>query len=110
MSTPVPEYAQRRLESRRWRLARSWWVLVPLVTFGVLPWASYIWAGVKTAERKYYISAGIWFAASLLWGLVLPSAAPSLVPLVAISCVFLPAMQAIVMNRQYLVERAIRDL
>ncbi|WP_062385118.1 hypothetical protein [Demequina iriomotensis] len=107
--TPVPAYARTRLENRRWRLARSWWVLVPLVTLGVLCWAGYVWAGVKTRERRYFYSAGAWFLVSLLVPFM-PDSLSRLVPLVAISCMFLPTMQAIVMNRRYLLERAVADL
>ncbi|WP_062301021.1 hypothetical protein [Demequina subtropica] len=109
MNDTVPEYAQRRLGQRGWRLKRSWWVLVPLLTFGILCWAGYLWAGVKTQKRKYYISGAVWFAISLLIPL-LPESMGTFVPIIAVTCIFVPTMQAIVMNQQYLVERAVRDL
>ncbi|WP_062310286.1 hypothetical protein [Demequina rhizosphaerae] len=108
--TPLPPHALRRLERRAWRWKTSWWILPPLLTFGVLPWVGYLWAGIKTARPKYYVSGGIWLAISLTWGLILPAAAPGAVPVVAMSCVSLATIQAVVMNRQYLVERAIIDL
>lgn len=107
---PLPTRVRIRLEDPRWRLKRSWWVLPPLLTLGVLSWAGFLWAGIKTGKRKYYISAGVWFALSLLWGLVLPAVAPNLVALVAVTCIFIPAMQAVVMHQLYLLERAELDL
>jgi|GEM_PF-6792846 len=104
---PLPPHALRKLSNRSWRLKTSWWVLPPLLSLGVLCWAGFFWAGIKTAKPKYYISGGIWLLVSLSI-FVLP--AESWIAIIGISCMFLPTMQAIVMNRYYLMERAELDL
>ncbi len=107
---PLPARTRIRLEDPRWRLKRAWWQFPPLLTLGVLCWAGFLWAGVKTAQRKYYVSAGAWLVVSLTWGLVLPALAPQLVAVVAVTSIVAPFMQAVVMHPQYLLERAERDL
>ncbi len=105
--SPLPPHARRRLEDRRWRLRKSWWILPPLVSLGVLSWVGFIWAGIKTARAKYYIAGGVWLLFSSLV-MVLPSGWWTAV--IAIVSWFGAAIHAILMNRSYLVERAIIDL
>ena len=105
--SPLPPHAVKRLADRRWRLRKSWWILPPLVTMGVLAWAGFVWAGIKTASAKYFISGGAWLAFSSLVFL-LPSGWWTAV--IAILSWFGSAIQAVIMNPRYLVERAILDL
>ncbi|MDN4491025.1 hypothetical protein QQX13_09305 [Demequina sp. SYSU T00068] len=104
---PLPPHAVRKLENRSWRLKTSWWILPPLVSLGVLGWVGFVWAGFKTARVKYYVSGGAWLVFS---SLVVLLPAGWWTGVIGIVSWFGAAIQAVIMNRTYLVERALRDL
>ncbi|HEY0023915.1 MAG TPA: helix-hairpin-helix domain-containing protein [Longimicrobium sp.] len=46
-----------------WELLASWWVLLPLGSLGMLAWAGFLYAGVRTRNRPWIIAAVVYFAA-----------------------------------------------
>jgi Helix-hairpin-helix motif len=52
---------QELLADRSWRLRHSLWVLVPLVTCGILTWAAFVYIGVRARRPAWWI-AGIVYA------------------------------------------------
>jgi hypothetical protein len=58
------------LASRRWRLRHSLWLLVPVLSVGILTWAAFLYVGVRARRPAWWI-AGIVYAAALALVLVL---------------------------------------
>ena len=65
--------AATKLRSRPWRRWNSWWVWVPLVDFGFLGWLGFVFAWVRTRDRRYGIAAAV-FGAFVVAGFVLITA------------------------------------
>lgn len=66
---PCPGYGcavaqQTSLASRRWRLRHSLWLVVPVLSVGLLTWAAFLYVGVRARRPAWWI-AGIVYAAAL---------------------------------------------
>lgn len=57
-STTSPE---QLLADRKWRLRHSVWMLGPILGFGFITWASFLYVGVK-ARRRDWVIAGVSYA------------------------------------------------
>lgn len=55
---------QTSLASRRWRLRHSLWLLVPVLSLGILTWAAFGYVGLRARNPAWWI-AGIVYAAAL---------------------------------------------
>jgi hypothetical protein len=51
--------------SWRWRLRHSLWLLVPVLSVGILTWAAFLYVGVRGRRPSWWI-AGIVYAVALL--------------------------------------------
>jgi hypothetical protein len=49
-----PELVSRRLRSRTWRAANSWWLVVPAVG---LPWLSFLYMGLRGRRPRWVLAA-----------------------------------------------------
>ncbi len=63
------ESPEERLTSGGWRLINSWWVLLPLLSLGLLAWAGFLYVGVSARRRGWWIWAGV-YAATMIAGVV----------------------------------------
>jgi hypothetical protein len=60
-SRPRPGYGcavaqQTSLASRRWRLRHSLWLVVPVLSLGLLTWAAFLYVGVRARRPAWWIS------------------------------------------------------
>ena len=44
-----------------WRVRNSAWILVPLLSIGLLTWAAFLFVGIRAKNRMWLIFAAIWF-------------------------------------------------
>lgn len=51
--------AAAKLADRGWRRWNSWWVWVPIFSFGFLGWLGFVFAWNRTRERRYAIAAAV---------------------------------------------------
>lgn len=49
-----PELVSRRLRSRSWRAANSWWLAIPAVG---LPWLSFLYMGLRGRRARWVVAA-----------------------------------------------------
>ena len=56
-----PELVSRRLRSRTWRAANSWWLAIPAVG---LPWLSFLYMGLR-GRRARWVLAAVAYAAAM---------------------------------------------
>jgi len=56
---------QTSLASWRWRLRHSLWLVVPVLSVGILTWAAFLYVGVRARRPAWWI-AGIVYAAALV--------------------------------------------
>ncbi len=56
-----PELVSRRLRSRTWRAANSWWLAIPAVG---LPWLSFLYMGLR-GRRARWVFAAVAYAAAM---------------------------------------------
>ncbi len=59
-ATAPPEVVSRRLRSRTWRAANSWWLAVPAVG---LPWLAFLYMGLR-GRRPAWVAAAAGYLAS----------------------------------------------
>ena len=57
MTTTAPT-----LPSVWWRVRNSAWILIPILSVGVLTWAAFLFVGIRAKNRKWLIFAGMWLA------------------------------------------------
>ncbi len=69
---PDAPTAASRLASRNWRWGNSLWLLLPLVSFGFLTWAGFLYIGIRTSNKLWLGFAGLYF---VLIGIVFVAAA-----------------------------------
>lgn len=53
-----PELVARRLRSRTWRAANSWWLAIPAVG---LPWLSFLYMGLRARRPQWVLAAIAYF-------------------------------------------------
>ncbi len=58
--------AKRKRLTREEEWGRTWWVFVPLLTVGMLSWAVFLYAGIRTRRRLWLLFAGVYLAALLI--------------------------------------------
>lgn len=51
---------ERTLSSRWWRLRNSAWVLVPILSLGLLTWAAFLFVGSRARKKSWLLFAAIW--------------------------------------------------
>ncbi|MEI7815158.1 MAG: hypothetical protein WCJ13_10260 [Coriobacteriia bacterium] len=51
---------QSKLSNRRWRWVNSLWVLLPVLSVGMLSWAGFLIAAIRTSQRKYWVACGVY--------------------------------------------------
>ncbi len=56
-----PELVSRRLRSRTWRVANSWWLAVPAVG---LPWVSFLYMGLRAGRPGWVVAAVAYFVST----------------------------------------------
>jgi hypothetical protein len=54
--------AESVLASGWWRVRNSAWILVPVLSIGLLTWASFLYVGIRAKSRTWLICAGVWLA------------------------------------------------
>lgn len=62
--------AKRKRLTRAEEWGRTWWVVVPTLTLGMLTWAVFVYVGVRTRRRLWLLFAGIYLAALVVAALV----------------------------------------
>ncbi|MEI7815157.1 MAG: helix-hairpin-helix domain-containing protein [Coriobacteriia bacterium] len=92
---------QSKLTNRWWRWINSLWVLPPILSLGFLGWAGFMIAAIRTGQRKYWVSCGIYAGTLVVW-IALITPAPLLAILPFLGCWIVPTIHAIVWNREYL--------
>ncbi|WP_344477378.1 hypothetical protein [Kineococcus aurantiacus] len=60
-----PELVARRLRSRAWRAANSWWLVVPAVG---LPWLSFLYMGLRARRVRWVLAAVAYLVAFVAAG------------------------------------------
>jgi hypothetical protein len=50
------------LTSGWWRVRNSAWILVPILSVGLLTWAAFLFVGIRAKNRKWLIFAVMWLA------------------------------------------------
>jgi DNA uptake protein ComE-like DNA-binding protein len=50
------------LSSGWWRLRNSAWILIPILSVGMLTWAAFLFVGIRAKNRKWLIFAAMWLA------------------------------------------------
>jgi hypothetical protein len=50
------------LTSGWWRVRNSAWILVPILSIGLLTWAAFLFVGIRARNRKWLIFAAMWLA------------------------------------------------
>lgn len=98
---------QEKLASRRWRLLNSWWVLPPVLSFGVLGWLGFFVSAIRTGQTKYWMFSGLYATLFLIFAVTVNTAPKdSLVSdLAAIPFCLAwlgPTVHAAIVNREYL--------
>lgn len=56
-----PELVSRRLRSRTWRAANSWWLAIPAVG---LPWLSFLYMGLRGRRARWVLASLVYLIAS----------------------------------------------
>lgn len=56
-----PAVTARRLRSRTWRAANSWWLLIPALG---LAWLSFLYMGVRARRARWVVAAAAYFVAA----------------------------------------------
>lgn len=56
-----PALTAKRLNSRAWRAANSWWLVVPLVG---LPWLSFLYMGLRARRAQWVLAAVVYLLAA----------------------------------------------
>jgi hypothetical protein len=52
--------AEPTLSSGWWRVRNSAWILVPILSLGMLTWAAFLFVGIRAKNRKWLIFAAMW--------------------------------------------------
>ncbi|WP_432495090.1 hypothetical protein [Kineococcus gypseus] len=55
-----PEVVSRRLRSRAWRAANSWWLAIPAVG---LPWLAFLYMGLRARRPQWVVAAAAYLVA-----------------------------------------------
>ncbi len=102
---------QDKLASRSWRMLNSWWILVPLLSLGMLAWLGFFVAGLQIRRAKYWLSAAIYTVLMIATFIVVDDQnglRGTLFTVCLLLCWLGATVQSIVMNRRYLIELAHR--
>ena len=112
----VSSEAAAKLRGKGWRRKASWWVWVPLITFGMFGWVGFLVAGIRFRERRYWLAtAASGVGAALIFLFIgldnerdtwLADVGTVIALIVAIGC----AIAAGIWNKEYLVKMAERDV
>lgn len=103
--------AQARLANKRWRILNSWWILPPILSFGILGWLGFLTAAIRTRKRVYWIFTAIYAALTVIL-FALPSDGVWLYisgSLLVVAWI-VPTVHAATLNRRYLRELAHQDV
>jgi serine/threonine protein kinase len=98
---------EEKLASRQWRLLNSWWILPPVLSFGVLGWLGFFVAAIRTGKRKYWVFCGIYATLFLIFIVTVVAApkgslASNLAAIPFIVAWLGPSIHAARVNREYL--------
>jgi hypothetical protein len=59
---------EEKLCSRSWRMRHSAWVLISILSVGMLAWIGFLYVGLRMRKARLLVLAGIYFGAMIAWG------------------------------------------
>ena len=106
-TTSIDSLAQSRLSDRKWRWINSLWVLPPVLSIGVLGWAGFMVAAIRTGQRKYWVFSGVYAGVLALMFVFADlgrtnSTLNTVGVFLMLGCWIVPTVHAIMWNREYL--------
>ncbi len=106
MAVPDGPTAASRLASGSWRWGNSLWLVLPLVSFGFLTWAGFLYIGIRTSNKLWLGFAGLYFVLIGIAGTAImittPAPAPTWAVLLYLAVWIGGFIHSAIVNKQFL--------